>query len=284
MLPNGVYTIEASSFGKTPLAGVQTISVNGAPLSAPAMRLLPSSLIPVYVREEFTRTDNGSMRMTHGDSTGEVTGPRRYLSITLDSADDVGLTRSVSLREPTGPQDDSLVIAGAQPGSYWVRVHSSRGYAASVRSGNLDLQRRPLVVGAGGGAAPIEITMRDDMAEISGNIEGMKQTQPGPGSPNAAPGPPPIRAHIYCVPVQDSGGRFAEGWVTSEGTFDLVGPTPGTYRVLAFNDYAREFEYRSPEAMQAYESKGAVVRVSGGQKEHVSLHLLSASGSGDDQP
>jgi hypothetical protein len=283
MLPNGVYTIEASSFGKTPLAGVQTIAVNGAPLNAPAMRLLPSSLIPVYVREEFTGTDNGSMRMTHGESTWEVTGPRRYLSITLDSADDVGVTRSVSLREPSGPQDDSLVIAGAQPGSYWVRVHSSRGYAASVRSGNLDLQRRPLVVGAGGGAAPIEITMRDDMAEISGNIEGMKQAPQGPGSPNAAPGPPSIRAHIYCVPVQDSGGRFAEGWVHSDGTFDLVGLTPGTYRVLAFNDYAREFEYRSPEAMQAYESKGAVVRVSGGQKEHVSLHLLSASGAGDDQ-
>ena len=160
------------------------------------MGLLPSSLIPVYVREEFTRTDNGSMRMTDGDSTGEVTGPRRYLSITLDSADDVGLTRSVSLREPTGPQDDSLVIAGAQPGSYWVRVHSSRGYAASFFR-----QPRPSAPAIGcrrrRRRGPIEITMRDDMAEISGNIEGMKQTQPGPGSPNAAPGPPPIRAHIY---------------------------------------------------------------------------------------
>ncbi len=64
------------------------------------------------------------------------------------------------------------------------------------------------------------------------------------------------------------------------GTFDFMGLPPGTYRVLAFNNYAREFEYRSPEAMQAYDSKGSVVRVTGGQKEHVQLKLISTNDSG----
>ncbi|MFZ3266630.1 MAG: hypothetical protein WA172_21685 [Terriglobales bacterium] len=284
MLPNGVYTVEASSFGPNTMAGTQTISVNGGPVSGPGMRLLPSGLIPVYVREEFTGTETGTMKMTRGDSTSEVNGPRRYLSVTLDSADDIGMTRSVSLRDPVGPQDEALVISGAQPGSYWVRIHSSRGYAASVRSGNLDLQHRPLVVGAGGGAAPIEITMRDDTAEISGTVEGITATpQQGPGSPSRGPGPASIRAHVYCVPLPDSSGRFTEGWVHSDGTFDFMGLPPGTYRVLAFNNYAREFEYRSPEAMQAYDSKGSVVRVTGGQKEHVQLKLISTNDSGTDQ-
>jgi hypothetical protein len=71
--------------------------------------------------------------------------------------------------------------------------------------------------------------------------------------------------------------------VHSDGTFDFLGLPPGTYRVLAFNDNAREFEYRNPEAMQAYESKGFVVRVGGGQKERVQLQLVSTSASGTDE-
>jgi hypothetical protein len=284
MLPEGVYTVEASSFGKNAMSGMQTISVNGGPVSGPSMRLAPSSLIPIYVREEFTGTNHtGTMKLTHGDSSWELNGPRRYLNVTLDSADDIGMTRSVSLREPTGPQDEALVIEGAQPGSYWVRIHSSRGYAASIRSGNLDLQHRPLVVGAGGGASPIEITMRDDTAEISGTVEGITPPPQGPSSPSGGPGPGSNRAHVYCVPLPDNSGRFTEGWVHSDGTFDFMGLPPGTYRVLAFNDYAREFEYRNPEAMQAYESKGSVVRVSGGGKEHVQLQLVSTSSSGTDE-
>ncbi len=283
LLPNGVYTIDASTSGPNAMAGVQTISINGGPAGGPGIRLAPSSLIPVYVREEFTGTDHtGSLTVTHNDSSFVLNGPRRYLSITLDSADDVGLTRSISLREPTGPQDESLVISGAQPGSYWVRVHSSRGYAASIRSGSLDLQHRPLVVGAGGGASPIEITMRDDSAEISGTVEGISPppgTPQGPGGPKA--GQASSRAHVYCVPLPESSGRFTEGWVRSDGTFDFIGLPPGSYRMLAFDDNVREFEYRNAEAMQAYDSKGSVVRVGGGQKEHVQLKLLSVSGSTD---
>jgi hypothetical protein len=275
MLPNGVYTVEASSSGPNAMAGIETLSVNGGPLNGPSMRLVPSSLIPVYVREEFGSADH--------DRSSALNGPRRYLSVTLESAEDIGMGRSVSLRDPTGPQDEALVIAGAPAGSYWARVHSSRGYAASIRSGNLDLQHRPLVVGAGGGAAPIEITMRDDTAEISGTVEGITSPppQPGPGSPSGGPGS--SRAHVYCVPLPESSGRFTEGWVHSDGTFDFVGLPPGTYRVLAFNDNAREFEYQNPEAMQAYESKGSVVRVAGGQKERVQLQLVSTSASGTDE-
>ena len=273
-LPNGVYTVEASSGGPNAMAGIETISVNGGPLNGPSMRLAPSGLIPVYVREEFTGADR--------DRGSALNGPRRYLSVTLESADNIGMGRSVSLREPTGPQDEALVIQGAAAGSYWVRVHSSRGYAASVRSGNVDLQHRPLVVGAGGGAAPIEITMRDDTAEISGTVEGIKQqsTQGAGGRGDRAGS---RAARVYCVPLPDSSGQFTEGWVHSDGTFDFLGLPPGTYRVLAFNDNAREFEYRNPEAMQAYESKGFVVRVGGGQKERVQLQLVSTSASGTDE-
>lgn len=176
-----------------------------------------------------------------------------------------------------------MVIEGAPAGSYWVRVHSSRGYPAAIRSGNLDLQHQPLVVGVGGGASPIEITVRDDTAEISGSVEGVRSAGQVPGSSGpggSGPSTSQVRAHVYCIPLADSSGQFTEIGVRSDGTFDSPGLAPGAYRVLAFDEVQRELEYRNPEAMQVYDSKGQVVRVTGGQTQQVQLQLISTSASG----
>jgi hypothetical protein len=172
-----------------------------------------------------------------------------------------------------------------------VRVNSSRGYPASIRSGNLDLLHQPLVVGAGGTASPIEITMRDDTAEISGTVEGF--TPPAQGSVNTgaasaatgdargwtfyAPLGGQAAAHIYCIPLADSSGQLTEIWVSPDGSFVSQGLAPGAYRLLAFDREQHELEYRNPEALRTYDSKGPVVRVVGGQKEHVQLQLISTS-------
>jgi hypothetical protein len=278
MLPDGIYTIEASSSGPNGVSGLETITVKGAPgdrrtIDGPRMTLVPNASISVNVKEEFTSTD-------HDDRNAALRKPRTYLSVTLESADDFAVGRDVPLRNPTGPVDENLVIEGAPPGRYWVRVQSSRGYPASIRSGNLDLQHQPLVVGAGGGASPIEITMRDDTAEISGTVEGI--TPPAPG-PARAPSAGQTRALVYCIPLADSSGRFTEIRVRPDGSFVSQGLAPGTYRVLAFDQVQGEIEYRNPEAMQVYDSKGQVVRVVGGQKERVQLQLISTSISGNEE-
>ena len=278
MLPDGIYTIEASSSGPNRVTGLETLTVKGAPgdgrtIDGPRMTLVPNASIPVYVKEEFTSS-------AHDDGNAALRKPRAYLSVTLVSADDFGVGGDVSLRNPTGPGDESLVIESAPPGRYWVRVQSSRGYPASIRSGNLDLLHQPLVVGAGGGASPIEITMRDDTAEIGGTVDGVIPPAQGPAS---GPGAGQSRAHVYCIPVADSSGRFTEIWVKPDGSFVSQGLPPGTYRVLAFDQVQREIEYRNPEAMRAYDSKGQVVRVTGGQKERVQLQLISTSISGNEE-
>jgi hypothetical protein len=277
MLPDGIYTIEASSSGPNRVIGLETLTVKGAPgdgrkIDGPRLALVPNASIPVYVKEEFTSAD-------HNDRNTASRKPRAYLSVSLESADDFGVGRDVPLRNPTGPGDESLVIEGAPPGRYWVRVQSSRGYPASIRSGNLDLQHQPLVVGAGGGMSPIEITMRDDSAEISGTVEGVTPPAQGPAS---VPGAGQARAHVYCIPLGDSSGRFTEIWVRPDGNFVSQELAPGTYRVLAFNQEQKEIEYRNPEAMRAYDSKGQVVRVVGGQKERVQLQLIATSISGNE--
>jgi len=291
MLPNGTYTAEVASFRPNGASGSQTFTVKGAPVEGPTIVLAPNGLIAVNVKEEFTATDHtGSLTLSSNGRTSVLSGPRRYLNVTLDAADDFGTGRSVSLRNPTGPQDEALVIEGAPPGRYWVRVQSSRGYPASIRSGNLDLQRQLLAVGAGGAAAPIEITMRDDTAEISGKIDGItppQQQGPGasgpPGSGPGGRGSGTSRINIYCIPLPDSSGQFTELGARPDGTFNARELPPGAYRVLAFDQPQTEIEYRNPAAMQRYESKGSVVRLTGGQKERVTLQLISTSNSSNEQ-
>jgi hypothetical protein len=202
------------------------------------------------------------------------------LNVWLEPAEDFGRRQQLSLSNPTPPGDDSLVIEGVSPGTYWVRVQSSRGYPASIRSGNLDLEHQPLLVGVGGGTSPIEITMRDDTAEISGKVEGLNTP---PVSGNATVGPaasyPVAGPHIYFLPLADSSGQMREIPVNQDGSFGALELPPGAYRLLAFDRPQPELQYRNPEAIRAYDSKGPVVRVVGGQKEHVTLQLISTNGS-----
>lgn len=295
MLPNGTYTVEASSFGPSLMSGLQMLTVKGATneypkigdrqINGPGLALLPNTLIPVSVKEEFTSADHaGSTTWTMNGRTTVVRGPRRYLNMRLEPTDNFGLGGVVSLREPTGAGDDALVIQGASVGSYWVIVNSSRGYVASIRSGNLDLQHQPLVVGAGGAVSPIEITMRDDMAEIDGTVDGVISPLQEPVSAGGIGGMASYptnagkaAAYVYCIPLADSTGQFTEIGVKADGSFDSAELAPGSYRLLAFDRSQPEFEYRNPEAMQVYDSKGPVVRVAGGQKEHVTLQLISTN-------
>jgi hypothetical protein len=46
---------------------------------------------------------------------------------------------------------------------------------------------------------------------------------------------------------------------------------------MAFDQVQNDIEYRNPQVMQSYESKGSVVRLTGGGKERVTLQLISAN-------
>ena len=281
MLPNGVYTLEVSGgFGAQIARGLLSINVHGVALEGLSMTLIQSAPIDVRVKEEFTLPYTNSSFLNNGRQRFALQGPRSYLNVGLEPADEFGQNQSYWLRPPTGPEDERLVIDNVQPGRYWVQINPSRGYASSVTSGGVDLRREPLVVSSGGSTSPIEITMRDDSAEIDGDIEGTKaslgQPENNPSSSSAAASPDfeTMAARIYCVPLADSDGQVAEAGVSDE-RFTLQGLTPGVYRVLAFKRPPSDLEYRNPEAMQAYDGKGQVVRLVAGQKEHVSVHLIS---------
>ena len=105
----------------------------------------------------------------------------------------------------SGSGDDALVLENLAPGRYWLRLHSARGYVASATMGGVDLLHEPLTVSAGS-STPIEITMRDDDAEIEGKIAGIGATADNV----ARPGGLAPSAFVYCIPTPDSPGQFLE--------------------------------------------------------------------------
>ena len=284
MLPNGIYVIEATNYSQQGATALMNLRVENAPVENGSMTLLPNGTIDVQVKEEFTlqlpAQDGTGVIISRGGNRDRMNWQsQRYLNVMLEPFSDFGQGRGANLRPPAGPNDKSLVIENAAPGRYWVRVNSSRGYAVSVSSGGVDLLREPLVVGPGGSAAPIEITMRDDMASFDGTVEGANPQLASLDSPGtAAPAPQysgPL-AWVYCIPQPDGPGQFTQAWVSADGKINSQQIVPGVYRILAFKHPQNDLEYRNAEAMRAYESKVQLVRLVGGQTEHLRLQLSKA--------
>jgi len=270
LLPNGTYLVEASTFGKDSVSGSVGIRVTGAAVDGPAITLAPKSSVRLDVREEFTDTSTGfgsSGSWSDGKHTFSFHGPRAYLQASVESADDLAQPQNGSIRPPTGSNDDSLVIEDLSPGRYWLRLHTARGYIASATQGSTDLLRQPLTIGSGP-AAPIEVRVRDDVAELDGTITTLAQPS-APGEESAER--PPV--WVYFVPLPGSSGEFTE-FTSSGGEFSQLRMTPGDYRMLAFSAAQPRLPYRDAEAMKAYDSKGPVVHLAASQKTTVRVETI----------
>ena len=272
MLPNGNYLVEAMSFGSNGVAGSTHLSVAGAPAEGSSLALTPGSSITLHVTEQFTspESDNSIFKFGTGGKTFRIHGPRTYLQLSVDSADDLRQV-GAGLRPPTGPNDETLVLDNVPPGRYWLRASSSRGYVSAATMGGVDLLRQPFLV-TPGSSTPIEITMRDDTAELEGTVSGV-----GTSSAMGDASAPRQQSWVYCVPLPDSSGQYQQALVGPDGKFIAAAMAPGAYRLLAFKKMQMNLPYRDAEAMRPYESKGQVVHLEAGQKATVQLQIISDS-------
>jgi hypothetical protein len=276
LLPHGNYLVEASTFGQNSASGAVHLSVAGGPAEGPSLNPTPNSSINVHVIEEFSATDaQGSGTWNVGGHSIRVHGPRLYLQISAETADDFGPQGNASLRPPTGANDDSLVLENLAPGRYWLRLRSSRGYVAAATMGGVDVLHEPLIV-APGSSTPIEITMRDDTAELDGTLAGFASRPTMTDSSLSSRFSPP-QAWVYCIPLADSPGQFEQLWISPDGKFNSPAMAPGTYRVVAFKSQQPNLPYRDAEAMRAYQSKGQIVHLSAGQKVNVQFQAIPSS-------
>jgi hypothetical protein len=233
------------------------------------MVLARNSSIPVNVKEEFTSQDTAPrMVVIAGGNTTSAHAPRVDAQISAETMDDFASQRRKFLRQPTAANDGSLVLDLA-PGRYWLRITPFRGYVASASMGGTDLLREPLVV-VPRASTPIEITMRDDSAELEGTLLGIPAGAADSGRFAA-------QGFVYCIPQPDSPGQFLESTASSDGKFDVRSVAPGIYRVIAFNKQQHDIPYRDVEAMKAYETKGQIVHFAPGQKVTLQLQIVSGA-------
>lgn len=267
MLPDGNYSVAVTGYGQNGSTGMANFSVSGGPVVGLSVMLAPNPAIEVHVRDERTKGDNG---IPPG-----LRNLMNVLNVRLVPSEDAGQGNFLWLQPPKNPEDESLAFGNARPGSYSVRAgcHPA-AYVASVSSGGKDLLRQPLVVGAGAAVPPLEITVRDDGAQVDGSIENW---QPPQRSGRVAYGFPGNMPQILLLPLPDSTGQFCQAWATPEGEFHFPQVAPGEYRAVAVEGTASELEYGSAAAMKRWESKGQELRLVAGQKEHLRLKLESGS-------
>ena len=272
-LPSGNYVVEATSYGPSVASGVVNLKVEGAAADGPVMALVPGGSITLNVKEQFADKApyNGSTSWRVGERTITLRGPRAYLQAQLEPAGDSEPAGSASLRPPTGPNDESFVLENVLPGRYWLRLSTVRGYVASARMADVDLLRQPLVV-TPGLAAPIEVELRDDTAELEGTVTGVEPASAGPAFSVSRQ-----QVSIYCVPLPDSQGQFNQTVTGGGDEFHHPMMAPGDYRILAFANRQLHLPYRDAEAMKAYEARGPVVHLSAGQKVSVQVPLITDS-------
>jgi hypothetical protein len=265
LLPNGAYDVRITSFGEVQGTGAGRIEITGGPAKGSPISLVSSGVIPVIVREEYT-ADSGT-----GTREGRVfsrieNGRPRSLELMLQPDGTNG--PAAGLRNSTGKGNEDLVVENAREGKYRVWVMPNRGYVASATSGGVDLLHKPLVVGAGGASAPIEITLRDDTATLDGTVSPVPPTG---GEPDPFWG----GVFVFCFPIESEVGRPVQGFAGVDGKFSMQNLPPGRYLVLAFRTPNQNLEYRNEEVLRQYESKGTLVTLEAGQKAEVKVPVLT---------
>jgi hypothetical protein len=273
MLPDGTYTVEASSSGEGGSAGILNFSVQGRPLEGPFLNMVPDASLNVNVREIF-QTEQSNFANGNEVSGTSINGRRRgNVRVILVPIRELAMPAPAEALPVEGSDGHELVIENVRPGRYRVEVQAQRGYAATIESGGLDLVRQPLVVGLGGGVPRIEVALRDDGGEVDGTMEQASGAQ-GSARPNVEN---PSFFYLYLLPLSEDYGRFQMNTYGSpDGTFTVKQVAPGDYLVVAFEAPPEMWAGRIEENLRAWESKGQVIHVQPGQKVSVKVKVIES--------
>lgn len=278
-MPDGTYTVQARSYGPTVMAGSTNFTVRGTPVAGPAMTLLQGTSVTVSVREEFQHAQAGQPPGSGIFISGPTAVPQNtrrpnYLQVNLIPDEEFSLDSQAWLRPTVNENDESLVFENVLPGRYRVRVNTGLGYVSAITSGSTDLLQKPLVVGAGGTIPAMEITVRDDGAELDGTLDSAKVNPGRQALQNRWDGP---LGNIYVIPIDKIDSRLKVGSANGDGTFTIQQIAPGTYQVFATDGRPFQMQSVSEEWLKRHESEVQVLRVVAEQKEHLRLSLVNPS-------
>jgi hypothetical protein len=272
MLPDGNYTVELEALMQEGSTGMANFAVKGAPFEGAPVNLVPNTSVSVNIRTEFQHEQSGA----EGGNAREAADMRPVnITVGLSPTEEFGPPgRGYQARSVEGTNNRTMMIDNVKPGRYRVTAGGD-GYVASIESGGSDLMKQPVLVGIGGGVAPIEVTLRDDGAEVAGTMEGMNA---GGTARETTQGSP---TSIIClVPIGQ--GRWQQPMMMPvwNGMFKFMQVPPGEYLLLGYEEDQIDLPYGEEEFVKKMESKGQRIRVEAGEKVNVKVKLI-AGGEGE---
>jgi hypothetical protein len=275
-LPDGNYVVNILGQSENATtSGATNLSVNGGPANGMAT-LVGGSILDVRLTEEF-----GNSEMVQQIRQAETAAPQpqgegqpvtrrahrgAYVHIMLLSSEGFGFQRQYMAQPPSDPDAEGLVIENVPPGEYRVIVNTEFGYVSSMRCGETDLLNSPLLVGAGGAMPPLEVTLRDDGAQVNGSVVEVANRNRAGSVPAGM-----VAGFVYLAPVREN-VPMKMTVVQADGSFELTQLPPGTYRVVAFEKPNSDLEFWNEEAMRKYDTQ--VITVLPGQKEKIQVSFV----------
>jgi hypothetical protein len=232
LLPDGTYTLMLTATGLG--AGAQTmlgatdVSVAGHAVSGLRIPVAPLQSAPVQLNLQGSgaaTNQNGLTAVMLSPATGWI---------------DDGMMVAYATGSAPGP----MKTATAQAGVYLVHAHPQQGWCeSSFTAGGANLARERLLIGPSGGAASMQLTLRDDCARLTLHLP-QELSLPAGGEEQFYT--------VYVVPSFDSTTDVEPITLrpSTGGTFALSNLIPGDYRVYTFAQPVR-LEYRNPEVMAA---------------------------------
>jgi Carboxypeptidase regulatory-like domain len=145
------------------------------------------------------------------------------------------------------------------PGEYRIEILPLYGYVSAATAGGVDLlATHKLVIQPGAVAAPIDVWIRDDGAQIEGmvDVDGLKHD-----------------IQILLVPELPSAFGTRVDLIRSKTKFPFINVPPGEYSLYAFIKLD-DIEYSNPQALRGY-AVGARVRVAAKEHQIVKIGSLS---------
>jgi hypothetical protein len=257
-IPPGAYTLSGQTYpavsGDSLSAGssaLQSVNANSS-LSGIHVMFQPTVNIPVVIRglpSLGAEDESSPVVMLLLLAKGQTSRGTSHYATTANRPGD----------GPSGPA--SLAVAGVEPGIYDVNAAVYRGssyYLESVTWGSTDLLHDPLVLDSSGAVPTIDVVVREGAVTLSGTV--LSGDQPASAA----------------VAVFSSDQRIPPGFAFSgpDGNFQLQNLAPGTYRVIALDNYL-SLDFENQNVLKSVSSKAQEVTLAHKQTASIRLQLTT---------
>lgn len=262
-LPNGAYDVRVFGYGQQPSSGRGRVEVNGRPVKGAPVTLVPDGQIPIIVHQQFTGVAPEEQGRGSAIARAQAARPVEVFLRPYGSNGPGANMGGSNMGGTSAGNSSNLFLAGVAEGSYRVMANAYRGYVSSITANGVDLLRQPLVVGPGGASEPIEVTLRDDSASLSGNI-----SIPDGSDTDA-------QFIVTCIPLGNNTAAYLPQIGSYLDRFAVPNLPPGQYLVFASTAPTQHLDYLNPAVLTHLQSLGTTVTLAPGEKREVQIPLLS---------